>query len=59
METQNAIEMIPRWFDLPSARRRRLSVLIGRLALRRLTLPAASRTPEVETADERAVEPSE
>jgi hypothetical protein len=49
--------MIPSWSDLPTPQRRKLAVLIGQLALRRLSLPGAVAAPQVEAADERAVEP--
>jgi hypothetical protein len=45
-------ETVPCWQDLPAAHRRRLAVLIGRLALRRLPLAPPAEGTEGEAADE-------
>ena len=36
MKARDLVQAIPPWSEIPSARRRRVAVLIGRLALRRL-----------------------
>src|SRR3954454_21196100 len=54
VEARDSAEAIPPWPELPLTRRRRLAVLIGRLALRHLT-PTVRPEPEVEAAHEDAV----
>lgn len=50
--TQSLSEAVPRWSDLSLAKRRRLAVLIGRLALRQLPSSMTDPTPQMEAADE-------
>jgi hypothetical protein len=49
---QSPSDTVPSWRDLPAAQRRRLTVLIGRLALRRLPLVTATEMREGGAADE-------
>jgi hypothetical protein len=53
VEARDLARTIPPWAEIPSASRRRLAVLIGRLALRRL--PSMNPEASVETAHEGAV----